>query len=311
MLLFTLALTSCDWLRPPLGQKAILDVNGRQMNGQQYAQELAHRLKDHDVLAAKDPKLVKVIKAKIVEDFIVQALIEAWAKDNGIMLKAEDVEAQVQQIQKSYPDDLAFQQAFAEEGLTFSQWRERLQGSLLQKLVMQKIFEATEEPKEQELQDFYDNNKAQFSEKESAQIRQILVETESDAKIMESELKKGTSMTALAKKYSISPEGPRGGNVGWIEKGLSDVFEPAFHMKVGRRSPILKSAFGYHIFELVSRRPSRVRGYAESKTEVRRILMEKNEQSLYLAWLEQQTRKARVYKDQAFIDALKVETKAQ
>jgi hypothetical protein len=39
--------------------------------------------------------------------------------------------------------------------------------------------------------------------------------------------------------------------------------------------------------------------------------MEKREHSLYLAWLEEQVRKARVFKDQAFIDALKVETKAQ
>jgi hypothetical protein len=47
------------------------------------------------------------------------------------------------------------------------------------------------------------------------------------------------------------------------------------------------------------------------KDEIKSILMEKREQSLYLAWLEEQVRKARVFKDQAFIDALKVETKAQ
>ena len=69
-------------------------------------------------------------------------------------------------------------------------------------------------------------------------------------------------MTDLAKKYSISPEGSQGGNVGWFEKGLSDVFEPAFHIKVGRRSPVVKSAFGYHIFEVVARKPSRNKSFA-------------------------------------------------
>jgi peptidyl-prolyl cis-trans isomerase C len=144
-----------------------------------------------------------------------------------------------------------------------------------------------------------------------AQIRQILVATESDAKAIDEQLKHGKHMSDLAKKYSISPEGSNGGNVGWLEKGISDVFEPAFHMKVGQRSPVVKSAFGYHIFELVARKPSRSKTFAEAKDDIKRILMEKTGQSLYLAWLEEQTRKARVFKDQAFIDALQVETKVQ
>jgi len=306
-----LALTACTWTGSSMSQKPVLDVNGKQMNAQQFAQELAYRLKDNDALSAKDPKLVKVTKAKIAEDFIVQTMVEAWAKENGVLLKAEDLEARIQDIQKNYPDDLAFQQALAEEGQTFKEWRDRLQASLLQKQVVMKLQEKVTPPTEADLQTYYNEHKGEFSERETAQIRQILVETESDAKIMEGELKKGKSLTELAKKYSVSPEGPQGGNVGWVENGQSDVFEPAFHMKVGRRSPIVKSAFGYHIFELVARRPARTRSYADAKQDVKRILMEKNEHSLYLAWLEQQTRKARVYRDQAFIDGLKVETRAQ
>jgi parvulin-like peptidyl-prolyl isomerase len=97
--------------------------------------------------------------------------------------------------------------------------------------------------------------------------------------------------------------------VGWVEKGLTDIFEPAFRMKQGQRSPVFKSSFGWHIFEVTGRKPSRIKPYAEAKDQIKSILMEKREQSLYLAWLEEQVRKARVFKDQAFIDALKVETK--
>lgn len=301
----------CTWFQSPMGQKVVIDVNGHQMTSQDFAQELAYRLKDHDALAAKDPKLVNMMKAKISEEFIVQILTEEWAKEHGLLVKAEDLEDQVRAIQKNYPDDLAFQQALAEEGITFKAWRDRLQNSLLQRLVLKKLMQEGEPPTDADAQAYFNEHKGQFSIRESAQVRQILVATESDAKTIEAELKRGKRMPDLAKKYSISPEGPQGGNVGWLEKGLSDVFEPAFHMKVGQRSPVVKSSFGYHIFELVARKPSRNRTYAEAKEDVKRILMEKNEQSLYLSWLEEQTRKARVYKDQAFIDALKVETKAQ
>ncbi len=48
-----------EWL-PPLAtslsrKKIVLDVNGRQMSAEAFAQELAFRLKDHDALSAKDP----------------------------------------------------------------------------------------------------------------------------------------------------------------------------------------------------------------------------------------------------------------
>ncbi|MGZ3722061.1 MAG: peptidyl-prolyl cis-trans isomerase [Bdellovibrionales bacterium] len=306
-----LFLAGCTLGKPGLSQKVVLDVNGKQLTAQAFAQELAYRLKDQDALSAKDPKTVNMMKAKIAQEFTVQTLCEDWAKENSIVVKAESLDEQIKKIQQSYPDDLAFQQALVEEGTTFKAWRDRLQNTLLQKTIVRKLLENSQEPSAEEIQAYFNDHKAEFSVHETAQIRQILVATESDAKSIDEQLKHGKKMTDLAKKYSISPEGPQGGNVGWLEKGVSDVFEPAFHMKVGQRSPVVKSSFGFHIFELTGRKPSRNKTFLESKDDIKRILMEKNEQSLYLAWLEEQTRKARVFKDQTFIDALQVETKVQ
>jgi peptidyl-prolyl cis-trans isomerase C len=304
-----LVLGGCDFNRPSLSKKIVLDVNGRQMSAKEFAQELAFRLKDQDALSAKDPKMLKVTKDQISEEFLVQTLSEAWAKDNGVVVKAEEIDAQIAEIQKSYPDDSSFQQAISDQGMTFKAWRERLQNTMLQKLVARKVVEAAPSVTEAEMQQYYNEHRQQFEVPESAQVRQITVATESDAKAMEAELKKGKKMADLAKKYSISPEAAQGGNVGWVEKGLTDIFEPAFRMKQGQRSPVFKSSFGWHIFEVMGRKPSRIKTYSEAKDQIKSILMEKREQSLYLAWLEEQVRKARVFKDQAFIDALKVETK--
>ncbi|MGE3680486.1 MAG: peptidyl-prolyl cis-trans isomerase [Bdellovibrionales bacterium] len=307
---FLSLLSACEFSKPPLGNKTILDVNGKQMTARNFAQELAYRLKDHDALSAKDPQIVTVMKAKIVEEFVVQVLSESWAKDNGVIIKAEELQEQIRAIQKSYPDSLSFRQALAEQGTTFKAWKDRLYNTLLQKRVAQKVVEKVEGPTETEISEYYNSHREEFAVQESAQVRQIVVATESDAKTIEQQLKMGKRLAALAKEYSISPEGTLGGDVGWVEKGLSDIFESAFRMKTGQRSPIIKSAFGYHIFEVTGRKPARVKPYKEVHAEIKAILMEKKEQSLYLAWLEEQVRKARVFKDQAFIDALKVETKA-
>lgn len=309
VVLSALLLSACEFRRPPMGEKIVVDVNGHRMTAQAFSQELAFRLKDQDALSAKDPKLVTVTKSRIVDDFVVQALTQDWAKDHGLVVKAEDLEEQIKKVQRSYPDDQAFQQALLEGGTTFKIWRERLQTTLLQKIVAQKLAESVIPLSESELQAYYQQHKSQFAAREMAQVRQILVTSESDARNIEDQLKKGKRMADLAKKYSVSPEAAEGGLVGWIEKGLTDVFEPAFRMKVGSRSPVVKSSFGYHIFEVAGRKPARGRTYQECKKEINSILLEKRQQDAYLAWLEEQIRLARTFKDSDFINAVRVETR--
>lgn len=312
LFLLFLPLTGCSFFASSsLKSKILVDVNGHHLSAQEFARELAYRLKDQDALTAKDPKTLTFLKESIVQEFIVQTLSEEWAKENDVLVRAERLDEEIRKVQTSYPDDLAFQQALAEQGITFKDWKERLQDTLLQRAVSEKVITDVGAITDSEMQSYYKDHQADFIQRESAQIRQVLVATESDATSIEAELKKGKKLPDLAKKYSISPEGPQGGMVGWVEKGLTDVFESAFRMKQGQRSPVVKSSFGYHIFEVMGRKPSRTRPMNEVKDEIKRNLMEKKKQSLYLAWLEERVRKARVFKDQAFIDALKVETKLQ
>lgn len=308
--IFSLLPLGCDFSRPSLAQKVVMNVNGKALTAEMLSQELAFKLRDQDALSAKDPKLVAIMKDQIVQDFLVQALTEEWAKEHQIFVKAEELNDQILRVQKSYPDDLAFQQYMAEQGISFKIWKARLQDSLLQKQVAKKLFENISPPTEAQMQSYYNQHRADFTVRETAQIRQILVATESDAKTIEGQLKAGKRLPDLAKKFSISPEGARGGDVGWIEKGLTEIFESAFRMKQGQRSPVFKSSYGYHIFEVTGRKPAHAKAYPEVKSQIKTILMEKQEQELYLSWLEEQVRKARVFKDQEFIDALKVETKA-
>ena len=75
----------------------------------------------------------------------MQAFSEEWAKDNDYP-QSRRPRGPGQSIQKNYPDDLAFQQALAEEGITFKAWRERLQNTMLQKLVVRKLVERRKSP---------------------------------------------------------------------------------------------------------------------------------------------------------------------
>jgi parvulin-like peptidyl-prolyl isomerase len=296
--------------RANITNKAVIDVNGQTMTAVQFGEELAFRLRELDALAAKDPVALQRTKNRIVEDFIVQVLSAQWAKDNGLLLKAEDVEAEVNKFRVGYPDDLAFQQGLAEQGMTFKTWRGKLEQSLLQKLVIRKLSESLPKPADSEILAYYQAHKVDFMEKETVQIRQIILPTESDARTIEDQLKKGRSLTSLIPKFSSQGQGISNPSVIWVRRGESQVFDSAFKMKVGRISPILKSEFGYHIFELLAHKLPKPKPVGDLKPTIQRILMEKSEQTAYLSWLDAQLRKARVFKDLELINAMKVETKA-
>lgn len=308
-LFLSLILASCTY-SPLAAQKVVIDVNGQQLRAGEFAKELAFRLKDQDALSARDIKLIDQVKSRISQEFIVQSLTSQWAQQNSLLVKAEELESEIQKIKSNYPDDLAFQQTLTQEGVSFKDWREKIQATLLEKMVLQKITEKMPEPTEGEIKAHFDSHREQFVIREAAQIRQILLSSEGDAKTIEVELKKGKRLSDLAKKYSISPEGKMGGDLGWMEKGNSDViFDPAIKMAVGQRSQIVKSPYGYHIYEKTGHRAGRFKQLNEVKSEIRGILVEKKQRELYFSWLDEQVRKARIFKDQDLIASLKVEMK--
>lgn len=300
-------LVSCS--KPPIGDKVVVDVNGQTLKASQFAEELAFRLREMDALSAKDSNRLKRLKDKIVEEFIVQALTAQWAKDNSLLVKAEDIEREIDKARKGYPDDLTFQQALVDQGLTYKSWRARVEQSLLQKIVMKKLDEGLTKPTDAEILSYYAGHKDDFMEKEEVQIRQIVLNSESDARAIEEELKKGKSMTSLISKYSAHPNESQNPARLWVRRGEAPIFDAAFKMKVGRRSPIMKSEFGYHIFELLAHRIPKPKALAEVKSQIQLILMEKVEQTAYLSWLDAQIRKSRIFKDQELINSMKVETK--
>lgn len=309
ILLFFLAIAGCT-RSPQLGKKIVVDVNGQSLSAARFSQELAYRLRDLDALEAKDPHRLGEVKNHIVQDFEVQTLATQWAKRHNLILKAETLDAEIQKVRSSYPDNLAFQQELAGQGISFHEWRDRLEKSLIQKMVVEKINQAVESPTDAELKNYYQVHKDQFKTPAAVKIVQMILSSETDAKLIDQQLRKGHTLSSLAKKYAAEETENETPRTLWIHKGESPIFESAFKIKIGTRSPVLKSEFGYHIFEVLARRPAKNQSFSDVKGQIRRNILEKRQQAAYLSWLDQQLRKSRVFKDQAFIDALKIETKA-
>ena len=84
----------------------------------------------------------------------------------------------------------------------------------------------------------------------------ILVDTAEEALSILEELKGGLDFVAAAMEYSTGPSGPRGGELGWFERGaMVGPFDAAVaEMEVAALAGPVETQFGFHVIRLNDRR---------------------------------------------------------
>ena len=132
---------------------------------------------------------------------------------------------------------------------------------------------------EDDLKNYYQNNKSEFQQPEQVKARHILVKTEEEAKAIKKELKKGKDFADLAKEKSTCPSKGRGGDLGWFGRGkMAPEFEKAaFNLKKGEVSGIVHTKFGYHIVKLEDRREAKRKTFDEVKARIKMKLRQQRE----------------------------------
>ncbi|MBV2169921.1 MAG: peptidyl-prolyl cis-trans isomerase [Bdellovibrio sp.] len=302
----TLGLAGCPSSYQKLSTKPVEKVNDHVLTSKQFANQLARRLRNFDALAAKDPNNIHRVKEEILRDFLVKSLTLDWARAQSIVISEAMLDKEVDALRANYPDDLSFRRSLAQENLSFSEWREELRYSLVEKEVFKKLNEKIKPPTEEAIKRYYEDHKDRFKRKERIYIQQIVVDEDAKADAIKVDLKT-ENFAELAKKYSITPEGKNGGVVGWIEKGSVDYFDPLFSAGSGLQT--IKSPFGIHLIRVEKKAPATTLPLEEVKSQIIRALKAQREQAEYVAWLDAQLRSSKVLKDYELMNSIKVDTR--
>jgi parvulin-like peptidyl-prolyl isomerase len=291
-----------------LVQRPILIVNSEPISTRVLSERLAQTLRNRDPLSVKDPKNLERSKREVTNNLIVETLTRQWAEKNQVQVTAEELERRITSIRAEYRDEISFRRMLAEENLAFDVWRESLRRSLLEKKVFDTLTAQVPEANEAELKALYQANKDHFDRPPRVRLRQILLEREEDAQRVQEELSRGKKLEDLARQFSTAPEASQGGDTGWIEKGSLDVFDVAFKMGVGQRSKILKSPFGWHIYEVLGKEGERELKFDQVREQLLREHREAAAQRLYRSWLEEQIRMASVKVDESILSSIVIST---
>jgi len=238
-------------------------------------------------------ELVKAGGPATLENIITQELISQEAEANNIKVTDADVDAEIALIKKSFGTDEQFNAALAQYNMTL----ENLKSDTKINLTIRKVLEPKTDVTAEEIQQFYDTNKAALGTPEQIQASHILVATKEEADAILAELKQGGDFAAIAKAKSIDPGSKdNGGDLGLFGKGkMVPEFEAAaFALKINEISGVVQTENGFHIIKKTAEKAAVVPTFEEKKEEIKNQLIATEANELSEAWMTEIRAKAKI-----------------
>ncbi|HBF43818.1 MAG TPA: hypothetical protein DDW42_09390 [Desulfobacteraceae bacterium] len=247
------------------------------------------------------------IRDKLLEQIIDRYLIIEYAREKGIAISEMELKTALEDIKTGYTEK-TFQDALLRGCVDSDEWKDRLRVQLLFGKVMKIVTEGIVPPSYQEIKSYYEAHKDEFRVPRMLSFRQIVTSTKKQADDLLLRLQNGEKMGELAKKYSIGPEAKNGGKVDWVGRGyLEESMEKAlFSMQKGKISKVIKSPYGYHIFEVLSIRSKGMKRLSEVIKEVESRLLSQRRKAFCEEWLRKQRTHFNVKVDRAILNKLEL-----
>ena len=143
---------------------------------------------------------------------------------------------------------------------------------------------------EEEIKNYFEENKEFYYEDEEVKARHILVDTEEKALEVKSKLEAGEDFAKLASEYSTDESNKdSGGDLGFFPRGrmVKEFEDAAFSLEIGKISDPVKTEFGYHIIKVEEKKPAKEANFEEKKDEIRESLFDQKLPEVYDSWLSE------------------------
>jgi peptidyl-prolyl cis-trans isomerase C/foldase protein PrsA len=203
--------------------------------------------------AARHQVAKRLLDRLIEEELLIRAADEA-----GIKVPPEEVARAVERHQDGYPPGY-FRRVLHAEQVTPELHLAKVARNLRIEAFLKARLADLPMPTEEDAQALFDKEGAHKELPAQVRVRQVLVETEEEARhIREQVKKKSLPMDQAAARYSKSPEAKKGGDLGWFSKGqMPEAFDVVFDLETEAVSEVVSSPYGFHVFEVVDKRPAR------------------------------------------------------
>ena len=233
----------------------------------------------------------QTLKNQVVQFLVQREQFEQEAAALDVKIADKQVDARLEQIQKQYfgGDKQKYAKQLKEQGLTEAQVRKDIRSQI----VSEKIFEEVTRKvtvTDKQVEDYYNKNKAQYSQPQSREVRHILVKTKAKADDLYTQLQGGADFSVLAKKFSEDTGSKANGGKLTISKGqtVAPFDKKAFELKKNEISTPVKTEFGFHVIQAIGdAKEAKVTPLKEVKDSIRQQLAQTKKNEAMTKWVDE------------------------
>ncbi|MBI4051118.1 MAG: peptidylprolyl isomerase [Elusimicrobia bacterium] len=219
-------------------------------------------------------RLVANFGTQTLNQMIDEKLIQQEIKRLGIKPNAKEVEERLSRIRQQFKDAATFEQQLKTAGTSLEIVKNQISLEVTRDTLIKKL--AKIEVNESELKDFFEQNKDKLGSPESVHLRHILVKTEQEANDLLIAVRAGADFGKLAQQKSLDEASrPRGGDMGFVTKGMlqPNIEKVVFDLKPGETTSPMPSAVGFHLLQMVEKRPNQPAQLSKIKGDIRQALL--------------------------------------
>jgi peptidyl-prolyl cis-trans isomerase C len=258
------------------------------------------QMQQRDVLLYKDA----------LETLIGLALLKNEAREMNIAVEPAKLDESWQAMVKRFSNENRFKQALLAQGMTETDLRRKMEDSLLFQKVIDSAVVNPPAATDEDAQKFYDGNPQYFQIPEQVHAAHILLKVDAAATPeQKAELRKKledlradieskkTTFAEAAKVSDDKSNSQKGGDLGFFPRGrMTKPFEEAaFAAAPGTLTGIVETQFGYHLINVIEKRPAGKRSLEDSKKDI-------------MTFLDQRSKSAAIQKH---VDGLKEKAKVE
>ncbi len=230
-------------------------------------------------------------------------IAKTYAQEQGITVSDKEVDRELENIKKQVGEqarasgqDLknqeAFDQALEQNQISEQQLRQDIRESLPVRQVQEKIA-GDAEPSQEEVQKFYDDNRATFTQPAQRCMRHILFTKDQKEKAEEvkDQLRDGGNFAKLADKNSQDPgSAEKGGDLGCLGKGetVPPFEKAAFAAEQDEIVGPVETEFGFHLIEVTDIRKERTQPLEDVEAQITDQITATQQEEEFTKWLEDQ-----------------------
>jgi peptidyl-prolyl cis-trans isomerase C len=233
--------------------------------------------------ADKQKEFKENLRKQLIELFITRSILTNEIEKRNIQASSEEIKMAIDNIKTSLPPDKKIDDFFKENKITQD---DIILAVKVEKFRMMEIGQKMK-PSQKEISKFYNENRdTLFNQPESVHVRHILVaigkddndkvKAEKKEKIdnIRKQLVSGGNFTELARKYSDCPSKEVGGDLSYIKKGqmVKEFENAAFSQEKNAIGPVIKTEYGYHIVQVLDKKPAKKVALEEVKDKISKHL---------------------------------------